>query len=85
MIEGFEDLEDKIVQTNELINDVTNSAKEQSNGMNQISDAVTTLDKFTQENSIIAQKASTISDQTNMIAKEVVASVEKNKFIASSV
>jgi len=80
MIEGFEDLESKIVQTNELITDVTNSAKEQSISMHQISDAVTTLDKFTQENSLIAQDASNISEQTNKIAIEVVASVEKNKF-----
>jgi len=80
MIEGFEDLEAKIVQTNELITDVTNSAKEQSAGMHQISDAVSTLDKSTQENSVIAQKASTISKQTNQIATEVVTSVEKNKF-----
>jgi len=80
MIEGFEDLEAKIVQTNELITDVTNSAKEQTSGMHQISDAVTTLDKFTQENSLIAQEASNISNQTNTIAKEVVTSVEKNKF-----
>jgi methyl-accepting chemotaxis protein len=80
MIEGFEDLEDKIVQTNELITDVTNSSKEQSSSMHHISDAVTTLDKFTQENSVIAQEASTISKQTNTIANEVVASVEKNKF-----
>ena len=80
MIEGFEDLEAKIVQTNDLITDVTNSAKEQSIGMHQISDAVSSLDKFTQENSVIAQEASSISKQTNAIAIEVVASVEKNKF-----
>ena len=80
MIEGFEDLEDKIVQTNELITDVTNSSKEQSSGMHQISEAVSNLDKFTQENSVIAQKASSISKQTNTIANEVVISVEKNKF-----
>ncbi|MDC0932822.1 methyl-accepting chemotaxis protein [Arcobacteraceae bacterium] len=80
MIKGFEDLEDKIVKTNELITDVTNSSKEQSSGMQQISSEVTTLDKFTQENSVIAQEASTISKQTNTIASDVVASVEKNKF-----
>jgi len=80
MIEGFEDLESKIVQTNELINDVTNSAKEQSMSIHQISDAVTTLNKFTQENSVIAQDASDISEQTNEIATKVVSSVEKNKF-----
>jgi len=80
MIKGFEDLENKIVQTNELITDVTNAAKEQSNGMQQISSAVNTLDKFTQENRTIAQSASSISKETNEIATTVVSSVQRNKF-----
>ena len=80
MIKGFEDLENKIVNTNDLITDVTNAAKEQSLGMNQISDAVNTLDKFTQENTFIVEEASNISKQTNAIAIDVVSSVQKNKF-----
>ena len=80
MIKGFEDLEEKIVNTNELITDVTNAAKEQTSGMHQISEAVNILDKFTQENTIIAEEASKISKQTNAIAVDVVSSVQKNKF-----
>jgi len=80
MIKGFEDLENKIVNTNELITDVTNAAKEQTIGMHQISEAVNILDKFTQENTIIVEEASKISKQTNEIAIDVVSSVQKNKF-----
>ncbi len=80
MIEGFNDLEEKIVQTNQLINDVANAAKEQTQGMAQISDAVNHLDKFTQENAVIADKTNEIARQTNEIATEVVQNVQKNKF-----
>ncbi len=81
MIEGFNELEGEILQTNQLINDVTNSAKEQTLGMIQISDAVHNLDKFTQENVLIAEKTNDIAKQTNEIATDVVSNVQKNKFI----
>ena len=80
MIEGFNELEGEILQTNQLINDVTNSAKEQTLGMIQISDAVNNLDSFTQENVVIAEKTNEIAKQTNEIATDVVSNVEKNKF-----
>ena len=80
MIEGFSLLEEKIIDTNKLIDDVTLAAKEQSTGMNQISDAVNQLDKFTQENASVADNANIISEETNQIAIEVVKNVNKNNF-----
>jgi methyl-accepting chemotaxis protein len=80
MIDGFNDLEQKIVETNQLINDVANAAKEQSIGMSQISDAVNALDNFTQENAGVAKKTNDIAAQTNDIAQGVVTNVSKNKF-----
>ena len=80
MIEGFNLLENKIMDTSNLITDVTNAAKEQSIGMNQISDAVGQLDQFTQENATVAEKTNTIAQQTNSIAIEVVENVSKNNF-----
>ncbi|PLY08875.1 MAG: hypothetical protein C0625_01555 [Arcobacter sp.] len=80
MISGFEELEDKINETNHLINDVTNAAKEQTQGMNLISDNINGLDKFTQENAEIASKTNSISMDTNKIALGVVESVNKNNF-----
>ncbi len=80
MIQGFAQLESKITQTNELIDDVTNAAKEQSIGMTQISDAINQLDRFTQQNALVADKAKGIAQETNSIASAVVANVAKNSF-----
>ncbi|MBU3013589.1 methyl-accepting chemotaxis protein [Poseidonibacter lekithochrous] len=80
MIEGFTTLEEKISTTNKLIDDVTNAAKEQSQGMIQVSDAINQLDRFTQENAVVADKANTIANETNDIALDVVQNVNKNNF-----
>jgi len=80
MIKGFNDLEEKILETNQLIDDVTNAAKEQDSKMSLISDIVSQLDRYTQENSQIAQKTNDIAIQTNQIASEVVQNVAKNNF-----
>ncbi|WP_072681788.1 methyl-accepting chemotaxis protein [Arcobacter sp. LA11] len=80
MIEGFNNLEEKIVNTSNLIGDVTNAAKEQNTGMAQISDAVNQLDKFTQENASIADRTNSIALETNEIAKDIVENVNNNNF-----
>jgi len=80
MIDGFTHLEAKISNTNALIDDVTNAAKEQSIGMTQISDAINQLDSFTQQNAAIADKTKEIAIETNTIASRVVQNVDKNSF-----
>jgi len=80
MIKGFEELETKIDETNILINDVADAAKEQTLGMNQISDTINNLDQFTQGNASVADKTNAISLDTNRIALGVVENVNKNKF-----
>ncbi len=81
MIDGFNTLEDRIVQTSTLIEDVTSSSTEQSNRMRQISDAVGLLDKFTQENAAVADQANQIAQDTKEIANAVANSVAKNNFM----
>ncbi len=80
MIDGFNQLEKKIETTNNLIDDVSNAAKEQTIGMTQIADAMNQLDKFTQENAAIADKTNDIAKETNTIALEVVKNVDRNNF-----
>lgn len=80
MIEGFNQLEEKILATSSLIDDVTLAAKEQTTGMTQIADAVGQLDQFTQQNAAIADKTNSIAQETNTIALEVVENVDKNTF-----
>jgi len=81
MIEGFNSLEQKILETNHLIDDVTTAAKEQTQGMAQISDAVNQLDKFTQENAQIADKTNNIALKTDEIASDVVKNVQQYNFV----
>ena len=80
MIEGFVTLEAKIVNTSELISDVTFASTEQSAGMKQISDAVGLLDKFTQENAAIADQTNQVAQNTKNIAIDVSQNVAKNNF-----
>ena len=80
MIDGFVDLEQKVLETNQLIDDVTNAAREQTIGMSQISDAINQLDQFTQQNAQIAEKANQVALKTDEIAQHVVENVEKNNF-----
>ncbi|XOB63758.1 methyl-accepting chemotaxis protein [Campylobacterota bacterium DY0563] len=80
MIEGFSSLEEKISTTNNLIEDVSNAAKEQNLGMTQIADAMNQLDKFTQENAAIADQTNDIAKGTNNIALDVVKNVNINEF-----
>ena len=80
MIEGFNQLDEKIVETSKLIDDVTHAANEQTIGMTQIADAVGQLDQFTQQNAAIADKTNSIAQETNTIAQEVVEAVNKNNF-----
>jgi len=80
MIQSFTSLESKIVDTSALINDVTHAASEQSIGMNQISDAINQLDRFTQQNASIAGETNSIALKTDAIAVELVVEVAKNNF-----
>ncbi|MGB0990566.1 MAG: chemotaxis protein, partial [Halarcobacter sp.] len=80
----FNSLEQKILETNHLIDDVTTAAKEQTLGMAQISDAVNQLDKQTQENVSISNITHTIAEQTDSIAKLVVSSADEKEFIGKN-
>ena len=80
MIDGFENLENKIKETDNIINDVANAAKEQTNVMIHISDTINGLDKFTQENAQVAEQTNEISSDTNNIAIAVVENVNKSEF-----
>ena len=81
MINGFENLEEKINETNNIINDVASSAKEQTNMMVHISDTINNLDKFTQENASVAEETNLIAKDTNTIASKVVENANESDFI----
>ncbi|ADG92241.1 methyl-accepting chemotaxis sensory transducer with Cache sensor [Arcobacter nitrofigilis DSM 7299] len=80
MITGFEKLEEKINETNIIINDVASGAKEQTEAMISISETINNLDKFTQQNAQVAEETNKISNDTNEIANKVVENVNESKF-----
>ena len=80
MIDGFENLENEINETNLIIDDVANAAQEQTTVMHHISDTINSLDKFTQENANVADETNIISSEIKTIAIGVVQNVNKSEF-----
>ena len=81
MIGGYKELNHSISQTINLINDIQNASKEQLSGIEQINDAVTQLDRQTQQNASIATQTQDIAIVSDEIAKLVVSDVDAKEFV----
>ncbi|WP_418187326.1 methyl-accepting chemotaxis protein [Aliarcobacter lanthieri] len=84
MIEGYKELNTNVSQTIDLISDIQNSSKEQLLGIEQINDAVNTLDQQTQQNANIAAQAHDIAIVTDNIAKLIVKDANEKEFIGKN-
>jgi len=84
MIKGYEGLNDNITKTITIIKDIEGASKEQQEGIEQINDAVNSLDQQTQVNTSISNKTQGIANQTNSIAKLIVSSANEKEFIGKS-
>ena len=84
MISGYKMLNDNISQTIELIKNVEGSSKEQLAGIEQINDAISSLDQQTQQNAIIATQTYEVAIQTDTIAKLVVSNANAKEFIGKN-
>jgi methyl-accepting chemotaxis protein len=73
-------LNNSIEQTISLIKDVEMASKEQLLGINQINDAVNSLDQQTQRNAQIASQTHDVAVDTDTIAKLVVSSANAKEF-----
>ena len=80
MINGYHNLNDNINNTLSLISEVENASKEQKYGIEQISDAINSLDKQTQINANVANHTNTIAVETSELAKNVVESTNTKEF-----
>jgi methyl-accepting chemotaxis protein len=80
MIHGYEDLNENISKTIDLISDIEVSSKEQQHGIEQINDAINSLDRQTQKNAAIASKTKDIALNTNKMAEDVVKNTDKKEF-----
>ena len=81
MTTGYEQLNQNIVQTTQLISDVESSSKEQLNNIQQINEAANQLDNQTQQIASIASKTQEVATGTNNIAKMILDNVNKKDFI----
>ena len=80
MIDGYIGLNESITKSDELIKDVSTASKEQLLGIEQINDAINSLDQQTQDNVKIASKSNDIAQQTANLADAIVADVNTKEF-----
>ena len=80
MITGYSHLNQNINNTLSLIKEVENAAKDEKLAMDQISDAINSLDKQTQINANIANQTNQIASETSELAKNVVSVVDSKQF-----
>ncbi len=81
MISGYTALNENITKTIDLIKDVEMASKEQLTGIQQINDAVNSLDQQTQQNAMIASQTHDVALETDAIAKLVVKDADTKEFI----
>ncbi len=84
MINGYTSLNENISKTIELIKDVEMASKEQRTGIEQINDAVNSLDQQTQQNAMIASQTHDVALDTDKIAKLVVSDADAKEFIGKN-
>ncbi len=80
MITGYVELNENISKTIKLISEVEKSSKEQQIGIEQINDAISSLDQKTQENASISNKTHDVAVETAIIAQLVLSNAEAKKF-----
>ncbi len=80
MIEGYNELNENISRTIDLIENVAIASKEQSTGMIQINNTVNNLDKITQENAQNAFQADEIAKKTLEISNMIIEHADAKEF-----
>ncbi len=84
MISGYEGLNESITNTIKIVSNVTSASKEQMQGIEQINDSLTQLDRATQENATVASQTNEIADGVNHMATKIVDSVNEKNFIGKN-
>ena len=84
MIDGYKELNTNISQTMDLISDIQNASKEQLLGIEQINDAVNSLDQQTQKNASVASQTNDIAVLTDNIARLIVKNADEKEFVGKN-
>ena len=80
MIKGYDQLNKNVDDVIHIIQDVSASTKEQMQGVEQINDAITTLDHATQQNASEANSVASVSDEVKLMANNLVADASAKQF-----
>ena len=80
MIEGYNDLNENIVITTKLIEDVAIASKEQQSAMSQINDTVNSLDQATQENALLASSINEMANRTANLVTQMENTIKQTSF-----
>jgi len=81
MIAGYNKLNSNIHNTLDLISNISSSSKEQLSAIEQINDAVHTLDQVTQENASTASATNLVAREVSSIAQKVVEHTNDKQFV----
>ena len=79
MSNGYSNLNELILQTINIIQDVSVASNEQLTGIEQINNAISTLDKVTQENANEASNVARFADETLIMAQVLVQDAKNKK------
>jgi methyl-accepting chemotaxis protein len=79
MIKGYENLSDKIVQTKDIIENVTQFSKEQEQGIIQINDTISRLDTATQKNAFTASNIDILSNEVSKLSSKLLQITSQSK------
>ena len=80
MIEGYSKLNENINTTSQLIQEVANASKEQQNAMEQINDAIASLDQATQQNAHEAESMSNMAKDNEQLASTLQSAINRTSF-----
>jgi len=79
MITGYDSLSSKIIDTKEIIDSVSSAIKEQEEGMLQVNDAVSQIDKMTQENAATSADIGDLSNQVAVLSSRLLGITSKTQ------
>ncbi|MDD3008437.1 MAG: methyl-accepting chemotaxis protein [Arcobacter sp.] len=84
MIEGYNELNENIVVTTKLIDDVATASKEQQKAMAQINDTVNSLDQATQQNAALASTINDMAVKTSSLVTQLENTINQTSFDKSA-
>jgi len=80
MIIGYDELQNAILQTKVIIDDVSLASSEQEKGISQINDAISVLDKNTQENANDATNIAALAEDVKHLSENLIAVANNARF-----